>query len=111
LLSFGVLFESVYAAIASGSGPDIFFEGSYTAALVAGSWRGLAVALLCFGSMFWSFSKWGARSGDWSRIDRVGGLRWSVLGVVATLAWNYAGHPYNYYFDQPTCGIAGCSCC
>ena len=30
----------------------------------------------------------------------MGGFRWPIFGVAATLAWAYAGYGYNYYFDQ-----------
>lgn len=50
--------------------------------------------------LFWLISPFGRGHLDWSRIDSSGGLRWPILATAMALGWAYAGHRYNYYYDQ-----------
>lgn len=100
LLLFGIYFERVFDVLTSDMPRQIFFESSFTAALLSRMPLGMAVAIASVALMVWLFSPAGRGHLAWDQVDRVGGLRWPILVVAMTLAWAYAGYRYNYYFDQ-----------
>ncbi len=100
LLLFGIYFERVFDVLTSDMPRQIFFESSFTAALLSRMPLGIAVAIASVALMVWLFSPAGRGHLAWDQVDRVGGLRWPILVVAMTLAWAYAGYRYNYYFDQ-----------
>ncbi len=100
LFLFGIFFESALSAAALTLPQELFFEASYTLAFARASAVFLGSCILYLGLIVWLFSPMGRDAFAWSEVDSVGGLRWLTLLLGATLAWSYAGQPYNYYFDQ-----------
>ena len=80
--------------------PKIYFEASYTLSLITDVPLAFALALLWLSFFCWLFIPAGRGRLGWSQIDCLGGFRWPIFGVAATLAWTYSGYGYNYYFDQ-----------
>ncbi|MFP6654505.1 MAG: hypothetical protein VCB25_02680, partial [Myxococcota bacterium] len=78
----------------------IFFESSFSFALLQHSSLALLLGLASVMLAIWLFSSYGQGEFTWAQIDEVGGLRWPIFLVAMTLAWAYAGYRYNYYFDQ-----------
>ena len=100
LVLFGVFVERVLVAYVYGLPKRIFLESSFTIALLqygpipAGLGIGLAVFLI------WLVSPFGRGRFEWSQIDSSGGFRWVAFVTATALAWAYAGHHYNYFYDQ-----------
>ena len=100
LLLFGIGFEAVFVAAEAQLPPKIYFEASYTLALIDSVPLAFVLALLSLAFYGWLFIPAGRGRLGWRQIDCVGGFRWPIFGVVASLAWAYSGYGYNYYFDQ-----------
>jgi len=100
LLLFGIAFEAVFVAAEAQLSPNIYFEASYTLALIDTAPLAFVLALLSLAFYGWLFIPAGRGRLGWRQIDCVGGFRWPIFGVAATLAWAYSSYGYNYYFDQ-----------
>lgn len=100
LVLFGVFFQTSFVALAARLPKQVFFEPSFTIALLRQSpiGSGLGIAAVVF--VLWLFSPYGRESFKWHQIDRSGGLKWPILFVGMAFAWAYAGHRYNFYYDQ-----------
>lgn len=100
LLLFGIAFEAVFVAAEAQLSPNIYFEASYTLALIDTAPLAFVLALLSLAFYGWLFIPAGRGRLGWRQIDCVGGFRWPIFGVAATLAWAYSSYGYNYYLDQ-----------
>ena len=100
LLLFGIGFEALFVAVEAQVPPKIYFEASYTLSLISNAPLAFALALVSLSFSCWLFIPAGRGRLGWSQIDCLGGFRWPIFGVVATLAWAYSGYGYNYYLDQ-----------
>ena len=100
LLVFGVFFATVFAAVEAGLPRSVYSDSSFTLSLVQQLPLARVLALTSAVFLLWLISPVGRGRLAWQRIDSVGGFRWPILVVAMTLAWGYAGYPYNYYFDQ-----------
>jgi hypothetical protein len=100
LLLFGIVFEAVFVTAEAQLPPNIYFEASYTLSLISNLPLAFVLAFLSLSFSCWLFIPAGRGRLGWREIDCVGGFRWPIFGVAATLAWAYSGYGYNYYFDQ-----------
>ncbi|MCH8083793.1 MAG: hypothetical protein IH885_06120 [Myxococcales bacterium] len=100
LLLFGIAFEAAFVAAEAQLSPNIYFEASYTVSLISSVPFAFVLALLSLAFSCWLFIPASRGRLSWRQIDCVGGFRWPIFGVVASLAWAYSGYGYNYYFDQ-----------
>ena len=94
LLVAGVGIEHAVFAFERWIPRTIYFEPSFTLALLGSvQWLVLPVLLLT-APLFWRRSN----HLDWDAIDSIGGFRWVVFGVAVAMCWSYAGYPINHYF-------------
>ena len=100
LLLFGIFFGKVCDSIAAGIPRPIYFDSSFTLSLVKQVPLALGLALASMVFALCLFVPAGRGRFSWNEIDSIGGFRWPIFIVATTLAWAYAGYPYNYYFDQ-----------
>ena len=100
LLVVGVAFSAAFSAVEAQLPRSIYFEPSYTLSLVAHAPLAFLLALISIAFSCWLYLPAGRGRFTWRQIDDAGGLRWPIFVVVATLAWSYSGHGYNYIFDQ-----------
>jgi hypothetical protein len=78
----------------------VYFDPSFTLSLLRQQPTALAVALATLALVVWLWLPAHRGRLGWSGLDPVGGLRWVVFAVAMALAWNYAAHPYSYFFDR-----------
>ena len=103
LLLFASFFGTVFSDLEAGLPSGIYFAKSFTLSLVKQVPLALVLALVSVSFVIWLVLPTSRHRLTWHGIDCIGGLRWPIFAMGATLAWNYAGHPYNYYFDQSHC--------
>ena len=100
LVLFGTLSQLFLTAFVDRLPKRIFFEKSFSVALLEQGPIPMALGIAAVVFLFWLFSPFGRGHLDWSRIDPQSGLRWPILVGAMALAWAYAGYRYNYYYDQ-----------
>ncbi len=100
LVVFGVFFQRVLVALASAAPREIYFAPSFSIALFERNGVALAIGIASVAFVLWLLSPQSRGRFSWTEIDRVGGLRWLILGIAMTLAWAYSGYRYNYYYNQ-----------
>jgi len=100
LLLFGIVFEALFVAAEARLPRNIYFDASHTLSLIKRVPLAFILVSLSLAFSGWLFTPAGRDRLGWRQIDRVGGLRWLIFGVAATLAWAYSGYGYNYYYGQ-----------
>lgn len=100
LLAFGVLLTRFCDSMGFWMPRPIYFERSFTWALLAEHPPALLFSTISAAFFFWLLLPASRGRFSWQQVDSVGGLRWSIFAVAFCLTWNYAGHPYNYFFNQ-----------
>ncbi|MFV1979456.1 MAG: hypothetical protein ACC649_08910, partial [Myxococcota bacterium] len=100
LLLFSIYSQPFLTDIVARLPKQIFFDSSFTVGLLDLGPMALVFGVASAAFLVWLFCPLGRGHLDWSQIDSSSGLRWPILGAAMALAWAYAGHGYNYYYDQ-----------
>lgn len=96
LLAAGIAFEFTLTALAAAIPGDAYFETSFTVAALAATPMLALAALVGFSPVL----LWRSTVIRWDKTDSIGGLRFVVFGIAASLAWSHAAYPFNYYYGE-----------